>query len=581
MPPAQMSTGLVPHYSIATVLFLSDMVGHTMRFDLQIPSADQAPLAAPVETGQHLFVLGANGTGKSALMQAMFIAHRQHARRISAHRQIWFENSSLNMTGQQRRQTESDFDRSDIKWQTRWKEFSAHMRPSVAIYDLMDAENVRAREIAERVDVNDIAAARRLSLSQAPIANINELLQLANLPIKLTVRENEELVASKNGCAPYPAAQLSDGERSALLIAANVLTAKSDTLFLIDEPERHLHRSIISPLLTHLFARRPDCAFVVSTHDISLPLDHSEASVLLLRSCSYLGEAANGWQADLLDSATEVEDQLKCDILGARRQILFVEGDRHRSLDTPLYALIFPNVSIVPKGNCREVERAVTGIRQADDLHWLDVFGLIDADGRNPDELVHLQEQRIYPLPAYSVEAIYYHPDIQLLVARRQIEVQGGDADEMVATARSDTLQAIAPHGDRLAKRISERRVRDAYLAEIPNMLDLDNPQPVEVSIDAPAILREEQARFGELLAAADVAALIRQYPIRETPALDAVARALSFPDRRRYEQAVLKLLSDEAEAADLARSWFGDLCDELNRAAENAADAGPDERVA
>ena len=48
-------------------------------------------------------------------------------------------------------------------------------------------------------------------------------------------------------------AQMSDGERAAAIIAATVLVADPGTLFLIDEPERHLHRSIIEPFLSALF----------------------------------------------------------------------------------------------------------------------------------------------------------------------------------------------------------------------------------------------------------------------------------------------------------------------------------------
>ncbi|WP_442947933.1 AAA family ATPase [Nostoc sp.] len=55
--------------------------------------------------------------------------------------------------------------------------------------------------------------------------------------------ESAQVVASKCGGTPYSIAELSDGERNALLIAANVLTVKNGTLVLIDEPERHLHRS--------------------------------------------------------------------------------------------------------------------------------------------------------------------------------------------------------------------------------------------------------------------------------------------------------------------------------------------------
>ena len=64
------------------------------------------------------------------------------------------------------------------------------------------------------------------------------------------------------------------GERNAFLIVAEVFTAESGALIIIDEPERHLHRSITSPLLSALFQKRSDCAVLVSTHEPHLPLDN-------------------------------------------------------------------------------------------------------------------------------------------------------------------------------------------------------------------------------------------------------------------------------------------------------------------
>src|SRR5439155_760568 len=138
----------------------------------------------------------------------------------------------------------------------------------------IDAKNVRARSIAGAVDASDMDLARTLSKKVAPIKIINELLRLSNLPIEISDYENDKVVARKSGGTPYSIAQLSDGERNALLVAADVLTVGAGTLVLIDEPERHLHRSIISPLLTLLFEKRRDCAFVVSTHEVMLPLDN-------------------------------------------------------------------------------------------------------------------------------------------------------------------------------------------------------------------------------------------------------------------------------------------------------------------
>jgi hypothetical protein len=131
--------------------------------------------------------------------------------------------------------------------------------------------NVRARGIAAAVDADDMDLAKKSSKEDAPIKMIDKLLRLSNIPIVITVFAAEQVMGSKSGSAPYSIPRLSDGERNALLIAADILTVKSGTLLLIDEPERQLNRSIISPLLSLLFARRIDCAFVVSTHAVMLP----------------------------------------------------------------------------------------------------------------------------------------------------------------------------------------------------------------------------------------------------------------------------------------------------------------------
>lgn len=231
-----------------------------MTFDLTIPHPGGTPMCLSVNLGESVFILGANGTGKSSLMQQLYAAHHGNARRISAHRQTWFSSNAITLSPEQKRNTETNIQVTDTQPQARWSDSYSAARASIAIYDLIDAENVRARSIAGAVDGDDMGLAKKLSKKDAPIKIINELLRLSNIPIEISVRQNEQVVASKSSSAPYSIAELSDGERNALLIAADVLTVKAGTLILIDEPERHLHRSIISPLLTLLFARRPDCA---------------------------------------------------------------------------------------------------------------------------------------------------------------------------------------------------------------------------------------------------------------------------------------------------------------------------------
>ncbi|PKP85605.1 MAG: hypothetical protein CVT70_18070 [Alphaproteobacteria bacterium HGW-Alphaproteobacteria-1] len=541
-----------------------------MPFSLQIPRTDGTSLDLIVEAGGVFFLLGANGTGKSSLMHRLFRAHHENARRITAHRQTWFASNAITLSPQERMQTERNARSHDTNPESRWKDDYAAARSSMAIYDLVDAENVRARQIADAVDDDNFDLAKELRKKDAPIKIINEFLKLSNIPIAITIRENAQVVASKNGSAPYSIAELSDGERNAVLIAANVLTCSPGTLLLIDEPERHLHRSIISPLLTLLFAKRPDCAFVVSTHDVMLPLDNPDARTLLIRGCNYNSSTVNAWDADVLSPESRISDDLTKDILGARRKILFVEGTGN-SLDKPIYSLIFPEVSVIAKGGCRDVERAVLSIRDANELHWLDVYGLVDNDRRPQGEIDRLKDQGVYATTVYSAEGVYYHPEVQRRVAERHASTTGSDFNSCLAEAKSAALAAVAAHIQRLSERVAEKLVREEFFRHIPSREQIAAADPVSISIDVPGVVAEERARFQEVLEAGDLTTIVARYPIRETPALDAIVRKLGFQDRHQYEGAVRKLLMDDAEALGCVRALFGALATDIAAAGRHA----------
>jgi ABC-type cobalamin/Fe3+-siderophores transport system ATPase subunit len=134
-----------------------------MPFHLEVPLTVEGPLNFSVDAGQTVFVLGANGTGKSSLMQRFFSFHAGSARRISAHRQTWFASNAIDLSAFQKRQTEQAILSTDTQPQSRWKDDYSAARASIAIYDLIDAENVRARAIAGAVDDEKIELAKQLA----------------------------------------------------------------------------------------------------------------------------------------------------------------------------------------------------------------------------------------------------------------------------------------------------------------------------------------------------------------------------------------------------------------------------------
>ena len=278
--------------------------------------------------GEILYILGANGTGKSALVHRMNSDHRTKSRWIPPHRRTWLQSGGSNLTAAQKEQQETNLQNLATQPTARWMDHNPEVRVNMAIFDLIQMQSQSNQKIVDAFRAGDEELGRKLiKQNKDPLVTLSNLLINASLPFEFSVDRNATILATKFGTEPYSAAEMSDGERNALLLTAEVLTVQPGTLILIDEPELHLHRSIVSPLLNGLFSMRQDCMFVISTHELALPLDNPASKTLLVRSCTYQGRTAVSWDVDLVNSPPEIDEDLKRDVLGARRTVVFVEGE--------------------------------------------------------------------------------------------------------------------------------------------------------------------------------------------------------------------------------------------------------------
>ena len=514
-----------------------------------------------LEFGEVLFVVGANGTGKSALMHQIYALNQNHSKRIVAHRQTWFESSGLEITLSTKTSVEVGIANSDRQASSRWKEIYATQRSQMVIFNLISSENQYNREIAKAVRDGATDCLNRLKLNESPLRKLNHLLNLANLPISISIGIDEKIFAKKGNNPPYSMAELSDGERNAILIAVDVLTAKDNTLFIIDEPDRHLHRSIVSPFLSSLFKERPDCAFVIATHDLTLPLDNPDSNILAIRECKWQANVAHQWDADFIKSADEIDDQIKQDILGARRTLLFVEGT-DASLDKQIYQILFPNISVLPKRSCSEVEKSVKGINSTDSLNWVRAFGLIDGDDRSEEDIKKLKCQNIFALPCYSVESIYYSQCIMQHLATRQAKVNGTDSNAMAQSACAEAMKEIQRQQDQLCAKLCVRKVQSKLMAQLPSWKDISTGQPIRLCIEPQMDLSKEKTKFDSLFHGQDAFdKLVRRYPVKDTSAPAKIAQKLEFPNKEKYENAVrIMLTKDEAVRNEVKNNLLGEL---------------------
>ena len=294
-----------------------------------------------------------------------------------------------------------------------------------------------------------------------------------------------------------------------------------------------------------------------------LPVDNQLCKVLLTRACVYQGDTVVSYDIDLLDGNVAIDDDLKRTILGERRKIVFVEGVGH-SLDKPLYSLLFPNASIVAKDSCRDVENAVAGIRNAAELHWVKPFGLVDNDSSGPERIADLQAKGVTALSVYSVEAIYYHPMVQKLAGEKMVALLGGDLTEMLKTANTNAIKAIYKNAKHLSDCIAEKTARAQVFLLLPKKGEIVNGGERTATIDFTKIAHDEGSRLEVLVNASDFIGVLQRYPVRESTALDAIAKALNFINRNQYESAVRKFIIDDPVAVKLVRSLLGSLPDDL-----------------
>ena len=291
----------------------------------------------------------------------------------------------------------------------------------------------------------------------------------------------------------------------------------------------------------------------------------------MVRSCQWSDNRASAWDVEILEADTGLPEDLKLAILGSRKRILFVEGISN-SLDLPIYDVLFPDLSVVPKGSCTDVERAVKGLRSSQGLHHVEAFGLIDRDNRTEEEVNRLATAGVFALDVCSAESLYYCSDSIDAVARRQADSLDGNAEEMIESAKLKALDVLKQEdlAERMAARRCERRVHDRMLSQLPDWKSIKTnaTSGIPISIDSP--YPDELSRFKKLVTDGELDALIARYPVRESNVFDVLARELELTGRNTYQQMLLSRLRDDAALQRSLKQRIGLLSDDLTDQADS-----------
>ena len=282
------------------------------------------------------------------------------------------------------------------------------------------------------------------------LEKIKEIWENVILHRKLRISAGKIEVSSNDEGDYYNGCEMSDGERAVFYFIGEVLCAKEGSLIIIDEPENHLHKSILSRLWDAIERERDDCVFLYITHDLEFAKSRMQSQIILVKE--YVGE--NCWEYELLD-AVEASDSLKLEILGNRQHVLLVEGTQSHSIDKKLYSRLYPEYNVISMESCNAVAQAVKAYNHTEILHYMEVRGIIDRDRRSDDEVEKLKAQKIYTPQVAEVESLFLLPEVIEAVAIKQDKK---NSEEIIDDTKKKVMDFLAANKEKQALLFTKQR---------------------------------------------------------------------------------------------------------------------------
>lgn len=250
--------------------------------------------------------------------------------------------------------------------------------------------------------------------------------------------EADRLMFARNGTDDrYNASRLSDGERAVLYLIGAMLYAPSRSVILVDSPEMFLHPTIMMSLWNRLELMRPDCTMVYTTHDLEFASSRQGAATVWVKN--YAPEQA-AWEYSVLPPGSPLGDEMYMAIMGARKPVLFIEGDSVHSIDARLYPLIFKDYTVRSLGSCDKVIESTRTFNDLKSFHHMVSMGIVDRDRRDVNEVEYLRRKNILVPDVAEIENILLIEE----VVRAAAEARGRNENKIAEQVKSRIIKMFA-----------------------------------------------------------------------------------------------------------------------------------------
>lgn len=511
-----------------------------MAFTFGIPT-EQGLTTVTLEPGASAVFVGANGAGKTRLAVEIEKSLGANAHRIGAHRALVL-NPEVPKISEEAALRGLRYGNEHKSYQLIHRE-SGRWAERAAVHLLNDFDYLLQALFAEQGNraLKTHAAARSGSLCEVVSTKLEQLKAMWErlLPTRTLLLTGDRIDVSADGTT-YSAAEMSDGERAVFYMLGQALMAPSSAVLVIDEPELHIHPSILGKLWDEVQAVREDCSFVFITHDLNFAA-HRLGQKFVIKS--YVTGPV--WVVEQVPEDTGFDEATVTLILGSRRPVLFVEGKGH-SLDSAVFRACFADWTVIPRGSCEEVIHSVVTMRRNAALTRVTCAGLVDADDYTPAEAATMTTHGVSVLPVSEIENLVLLPAVATVIARSE-GFHGDALDTRMAALCDDLITAASGAIDATVMQYCRRRIDrtlkliDLSSAKNSNQLASEYQARTQ-AIDVNALAEEAKKKIETALHSKDLPALLKYFDGKGA-FMAAAAKRLKSTRKDNFEEWLVRVL--------------------------------------
>lgn len=489
-----------------------------MSYNINFPDRNGTSGQETITTENNIVLIGANGSGKTRLgvrieqlTQNTYTVHR-----ISAQKALNIPDYAQ-IKNLEQAEKELLFGRSD-QHANNGQKMNSRWGGKPAIFLLDDYTRLLSLLFAkssERDRDYTIAARTNQTYAEVPHAPIDRIISLWNtiMPHREISFMDGKVMARKTGQDEYHGQEMSDGERVILYLIGQCLCIPENSIIIIDEPEIHLHKSLVDKLWNQIEAQIQNKLLIYITHDLDFAASRTDAKKIWIQE--YNGNNQWIWQETPIDE--DLPEALMLEIIGNRKNVIFCEGESGK-LDSSIYQLVYPNFHIIPRGGGDKVIVATKALRANTTLHHLSAYGIIDSDYKEPEEIMALRGHNIHTISVAEIESLFcIEPIIRIISEHLELDPDQKVNEVIDYLTTSLTSEFDVQVSSKAAKMVEYKL--GAYSKESNTQQGLVDGLNTTLSrIDIPAIYEETRTAYQDAIDNRNLEQLLLIYNRKSLP---------------------------------------------------------------